>query len=132
MYGLTARDAGHRNLAGWHLAAPDNLAEHQPECPAEGAADRLDQAPHADRLHERVGQVQSGLRLYQSPDQTDRVVEEQIGNAKKPSQNVVIDAVAADTLARANIEAHFVNGTKIDDVKNAILGKPHGGSVVKD
>jgi len=49
-----------------------------------------------------------------------------------PSQNVIIDSVALDTIARANIDAHFVDGTDFDSVKNSILGKPHKGTVVKD
>ena len=66
------------------------------------------------------------------PEMTHSKLIDLIGGARSPSQNVIIDAVAAEILARANTDAHFIDGTDFDDAKNAILGKPHKGTVVKD
>ena len=64
-------------------------------------------------------------------EMTHKELMDLLGKEVKAMQNVVIDLVAMETLARANIEAHFVDGKDFDDVKNAILGKPHKGTIVK-
>ena len=49
-----------------------------------------------------------------------------------PRENFIIDLLASKILARSNIEAHFVKGTKMKEIENAILGKKHNGTVVKN
>ena len=46
-------------------------------------------------------------------------------------EHFVIDLLATKIVARSKIETHIVDGSKLDDVKSAILGKPHSGTVVK-
>jgi len=43
----------------------------------------------------------------------------------------VFDFLACKLIARSKIEAHFVHGKNLLDVRKAIDGKPHGGTVVK-
>ncbi len=43
----------------------------------------------------------------------------------------VFDFVACKLIARSKIEAHFVDGRKLDSVKKAIEGKPHTGTVIR-
>lgn len=43
----------------------------------------------------------------------------------------VFDFLACKLIARSRIEAHFVHGKNLLDVRKAIEGKPHGGTVVK-
>lgn len=43
----------------------------------------------------------------------------------------VFDMVACRLIARSRIEAHFVSGKNLGDVKNAIEGKKHNGTVVR-
>ena len=45
--------------------------------------------------------------------------------------NFLIDLKAAGLLAKHGIEAHFVSGASLSDVRNALLGKKHSGSVVR-
>lgn len=47
-----------------------------------------------------------------------------------PRANFVMDLVAAKILARSKIETHFVNGRKLEDVRKAIKGKKHSGTVI--
>lgn len=49
---------------------------------------------------------------------------------RAPRENFIIDLLAAKILARSKIETHFVNGKKFKDVKKAIKGKKHLGTVV--
>ena len=42
----------------------------------------------------------------------------------------VFDMLACKLIARSNIETHFVDGSNMHDVKNAIEGKKHNGTVV--
>ncbi|MBS3059999.1 MAG: UMP kinase [DPANN group archaeon] len=51
---------------------------------------------------------------------------------RQPGKHFIIDSMAAKILERANIEGHFVNGKKWKDVKPALLGKPHSGTLVKN
>ncbi|MBI1973530.1 UMP kinase [Candidatus Micrarchaeota archaeon] len=48
-----------------------------------------------------------------------------------PGENFIIDTPAARVLARSNIEAHFVNGSDLSQVRLALQGKRHDGTVVK-
>lgn len=43
----------------------------------------------------------------------------------------VFDFLACKLIARSKIEAHFVHGKNFLDVRKAIEGRPHGGTVVK-
>ena len=43
----------------------------------------------------------------------------------------VFDFLACKLIARSKIEAHFVHGKNLLDVRKAIEGRPHGGTVVK-
>jgi uridylate kinase len=43
----------------------------------------------------------------------------------------VFDFIACKLIARSKIETHFVHGKNLLDVRKAIDGKPHGGTVVK-
>jgi uridylate kinase len=43
----------------------------------------------------------------------------------------IFDLLACTLIARSKIETHFIDGRDESDVKNAILGKRHNGSIVK-
>ena len=42
----------------------------------------------------------------------------------------VFDFVACKLIARSKIEAHFLDGRKLGEVKKAVLGKRHSGTVI--
>lgn len=50
---------------------------------------------------------------------------------RKAGTHFVFDYLACKLLARSNIEAHFVFGKNLLDVRKAIEGRQHGGTVVK-
>ena len=50
---------------------------------------------------------------------------------RKAGTHFVFDFLACKLIARSKIEAHFVHGRNLLDVRKAIEGKPHGGTVVK-
>ena len=52
------------------------------------------------------------------------------GDKRKAGTHFVFDLLACSILARSKIKAHFIDGRRAQDVKSAILGKKHGGTVV--
>jgi uridylate kinase len=50
---------------------------------------------------------------------------------RKAGTHFVFDFLACKLIARSKIEAHFVHGRNLLDVRKAIDGKPHGGTIVK-
>lgn len=50
---------------------------------------------------------------------------------RKAGTHFVFDFLACKLIARSKIEAHFVHGRNLLDVRKAAEGKPHGGTVVK-
>jgi uridylate kinase len=51
---------------------------------------------------------------------------------RKAGTHFVFDFLACKLIARSSIEAHFVHGKNLLDVRKAIEGRPHGGTVVND
>ncbi|PIT84647.1 UMP kinase [Candidatus Micrarchaeota archaeon CG10_big_fil_rev_8_21_14_0_10_45_29] len=52
------------------------------------------------------------------------------GDKRKAGTHFVFDLLACSLISRSKIKAHFVDGRNSSDVKNAILGKKHNGTVV--
>lgn len=50
---------------------------------------------------------------------------------RKAGTHFVFDFLACKLIARSKIEAHFIHGKNMLDVRKAVEGKPHGGTVVK-
>ncbi|MCX8175177.1 MAG: UMP kinase [Candidatus Micrarchaeota archaeon] len=50
---------------------------------------------------------------------------------RKAGTHFVFDFLACKLIARSKIEAHFVHGKNLLDVRKAVEGKPHGGTVVR-
>lgn len=50
---------------------------------------------------------------------------------RKAGTHFVFDFLACKLIARSKIDAHFVHGKNMLDVRKAIEGRPHGGTVVK-
>jgi uridylate kinase len=49
---------------------------------------------------------------------------------RKAGTHFVFDSVAAKLAMRSSIRIDIVSGKRLDDVRNAIGGKPHGGTVI--
>ncbi|MFH1306076.1 MAG: UMP kinase [Candidatus Micrarchaeota archaeon] len=50
---------------------------------------------------------------------------------RKAGTHFVFDLLACSLIARSKIESHFIDGRNPEEVKNAILGKPHNGTIVR-
>lgn len=62
----------------------------------------------------------------------DQLIELAIKSDKRTAgTNFVFDMLACKLIARSRIETHFVSGKNLDDVKAAIEGMRHNGTVVK-
>ncbi|MBI2079448.1 UMP kinase [Candidatus Micrarchaeota archaeon] len=54
------------------------------------------------------------------------------GDKRMAGQNFVFDLLACKLAARSKIELHFVSGKNVSDIENAIEGKKHSGTVVRN
>lgn len=62
----------------------------------------------------------------------DELIELAVRSDKRTAgTNFVFDLLACKLIARSKIETHFVSGKNLEDVKNAIEGNVHNGTVVK-
>lgn len=52
-------------------------------------------------------------------------------DSRKAGENFVFDILACKLISRSKIETHFVSGKNLNDVKAAIDGKKHSGTVVR-
>ena len=50
---------------------------------------------------------------------------------RRPRENFIFDLVGANILNRSKIEAHFVSGYSEKEIRRAIMGETHGGTVIK-
>lgn len=63
----------------------------------------------------------------------DELIELAVRSDKRTAgTNFVFDLLACKLIARSKIETHFVSGKNLEDVKNAIEGNVHSGTVVRD
>jgi len=53
-------------------------------------------------------------------------------DSRKAGENFVFDILACKLISRSKIETHFVSGKNLNDVKAAIDGKKHSGTIVKE
>ena len=52
-------------------------------------------------------------------------------DTRRAGENFVFDILACKLIARSRIETHFVSGRNIEDMKAAIEGRKHDGTVIK-
>jgi uridylate kinase len=53
-------------------------------------------------------------------------------DTRRAGEHFIFDILACKLISRSKIEAHFVSGKRLEDVKAAIEGMPHSGTVVSD
>ncbi|MFH0927334.1 MAG: UMP kinase [Candidatus Micrarchaeota archaeon] len=49
---------------------------------------------------------------------------------RKAGTNFIFDLLACSLISRSKIKAHFIDGRNLEEVKKAIEGKPHSGTIV--
>ncbi len=52
-------------------------------------------------------------------------------DSRSAGTHFVFDMLACKLIARSKVETHFVSGDSMDDIKNAIEGKKHNGTIVR-
>jgi uridylate kinase len=73
-----------------------------------------------------------GAKLIKSLTHRELVKLTERYDKRRPRENFIFDLVGANILARSKIEAHFVSGYSMVEVRRAILGIAHHGTTVKN
>ena len=93
-------------------------------------ADRWVNITNVDGVYDKNPKKYKSAKKFDIISHRELLDIAEIQDDRKPRENFVIDLLAAKILARSNIEGHVINGSDIEDVKNAINGKVHGGTVI--
>ncbi len=95
-------------------------------------AKKLVNMSNVDAIYDSNPKTNPNAKKYSKLFYTDLVSLAARGDSRRAGENFVFDLVASKIIARSGIEAHFVNGRNLDEVKKAIEGKTHSGTVVKE
>ena len=73
-----------------------------------------------------------GAKLIKSMSHKELVKMTEKHDKRRPRENFIFDLIGANIINRSKIEAHFVSGYSMSETKQAILGKSHHGTVIKN
>lgn len=134
----------------WNFEEARNAAEHHrivvmggtiPGITTDADSALLAEALHAkklinmsnvDAIYDSNPKTNPNAKKYSKLYYTDLIALAVTGDSRRAGENFVFDLLACKIIARSGIEAHFVNGKNLDDVRKAIEGKSHGGTVIKE
>ena len=97
---------------------------------AECTGARLVVGTNVDGVYDKDPNKYKGAKKYSKIKSGDFVMLAAEGDKRRAREHFILDLIAAKIIARSGIEAHVVNGTKIDEVKKAAQGKKHNGTVI--
>ncbi len=95
-------------------------------------AKKLVNMSNVDAVYDSNPRINPNAKKYSKLHYTDLIALAMKWDERKAGTNFVFDILACKIIARSGIETHFVNGRNLDDVKKAIGGKSHSGTVVKE
>lgn len=95
-------------------------------------AKRLVNMSNVDAIYDSNPKTNPKAKKYNKLYYTDLIALATRGDSRKAGENFVFDLLACKLIARSGIETHFVNGRNLEEVKKAIEGKIHSGTVVKE
>lgn len=95
-------------------------------------APRLVNMSNVDAIYDSNPKSNPNAKKYSKLYYTDLISLACKSDTRKAGENFVFDLLACKIIARSGIEAHFVNGRNLDDVKKAIEGKAHSGTVITE
>ncbi|VVB97902.1 Uridylate kinase [uncultured archaeon] len=95
-------------------------------------AEKLINMSNVDAIYDSNPKNNPNAKKFTKLFYTDLISLASRGDSRKAGENFVFDLLACKIIARSSIEAHFVNGRSLEDVKKAIDGKAHPGTVIKD
>jgi uridylate kinase len=94
-------------------------------------ADRWVNITNVDGIYDKNPKRYKSAKKFDTITHRELLDIAEIQDDRKPRENFVIDVLATKILARSNIEGHVIDGSNLDDVKNAINGKVHDGTVIR-
>ena len=94
-------------------------------------ADRLVNLSDVGGVFDKNPKTSKGARMFKKMTHAEFLRLTQQKDKRRPRENFIFDVVGANVLARSRIEAHFVCGSDMREVANALRGKKHKGTVVK-
>ncbi len=95
-------------------------------------AARLVNMSNVDAIYDSNPKTNPNAKRYSKLSYADLISLAMRSDSRKAGENFIFDSVACKLIARSKIEAHFVNGKNLEEVKKAIEGKAHSGTVVKE
>jgi len=94
-------------------------------------ADRLVNLSDVEGIYDK-NPKNKGAKKFKFLTHRDLVRLTEKYDKRRPRENFIFDLIGANILNRSKIEAHFICGSSMKEVKAAILGQPHHGTVVKN
>ena len=94
-------------------------------------ADRLVNLSDVKGIYDRNPKSR-GAKLIKSMSHKELVKMTEKHDKRRPRENFIFDLIGANILNRSKIEAHFVSGYSMKETKQAILGKSHHGTMIKN
>jgi uridylate kinase len=96
----------------------------------EMCADRLVNLSDVSGIYDKNPKSR-GARLIKAMTHSGLVKMTEKHDKRRPRENFIFDLIGANILNRSKIEAHFVSGYSEKEIRKAILGLSHGGTVIK-
>ncbi len=94
-------------------------------------AKKLINMSNVDAIYDSDPKEDRNAKKYATMKYDELIALAARGDARKAGTNFVFDLVACKLIARSGIEGHFIDGRKLEELKKAIKGKQHSGTVVK-
>lgn len=95
-------------------------------------AKRLVNMSNVDAIYDSNPKTNPKAKKFEKLFYTDLIALAMKSDTREAAENFVFDLLACKIIARSGMETHFVNGRNLDEVKKAIEGKQHSGTIVKE
>ncbi len=94
-------------------------------------AKKLINLSNVDAIYDSNPKNNPNAKKYSKMDYNELIALAIKNDTRKAGTNFVFDMLACKIIARAGIEAHFINGRNLEEIKKAIKGNAHSGTVVR-
>lgn len=94
-------------------------------------ATRLVNISNVDAIYDSNPRTNPNAKKFPKMTHEELAALANVSDTRKAGTNFVFDLLACKLAARSKLELHFVSGKNLDDLKKAIDGKSHNGTVVK-
>ncbi|OIO21926.1 hypothetical protein AUJ17_00150 [Candidatus Micrarchaeota archaeon CG1_02_47_40] len=94
-------------------------------------AKRLVNVSNVDGIYDKNPAAHKDAKKFGTLSFEKLVSLAQVQDTRHAGGHFIFDMLACKLIARSKIESHFVSGKNLEDVKNAIEGTRHNGTVVR-